>query len=95
MIRVEENSSKVECVRGVKMAFSNKASRKISQKATLELLRIVWEEFPDLRFGQLINSISAFAPHEAGDIFYIEDEDWPSIIDDWVKWFRKEKSGAG
>ncbi len=73
MKRVEENSGKAECVRGVKMASSS------SRKAIVEMVGELWEDNPALRFGQLITWVIENNP---GDLFYLPDENWIRILRD-------------
>ena len=47
----------------------------------IEKLEELWEEYPDLRLGQLIYFIS----NGKEDIFYIEDDKWLDKINNLLK----------
>jgi hypothetical protein len=42
-------------------------------------LQILWEQNPDLRFGQLVNIIDCKL-ESATDPFYVEDNEWREAI---------------
>ena len=44
----------------------------------MHLLQAKWEEYPNLRFGQLIINILS---NMQEDLFFIEDDVWPGIIE--------------
>lgn len=46
----------------------------------LDKLAAKWEKYPDLRFGQLIENISAYLPF-GGSVWYAEDGNWEEAID--------------
>ena len=48
----------------------------------LNRFKRLWLCFPDLRFGQLVENIST---EQAKDLFYIEDEDFLTALEDYQK----------
>jgi len=42
-----------------------------------QLVRLLWEKFPDQRLGQLLNNIYGPGPH---DLFHIEDDAWERML---------------
>lgn len=46
-----------------------------------------WENFPDWRFGQLIENIKRF--YNIDDLFYIEDDEMLKLIENFMR--EKEK----
>lgn len=46
-----------------------------------------WENFPDWRFGQLIENIKRF--YNIDDLFYIEDDEMLKLIENFMR--KKEK----
>lgn len=52
----------------------------------MEIFMRVWERYPDIRFGQLISNIlSTSTAYRNTDIFYIEDDKWLEMIQEFEK----------
>lgn len=56
-------------------------TRDISRIRTFcEKFAALWEQHPDLRFGQIISALPSFADSGKTDIFYVEDDEMLKII---------------
>ncbi len=51
-----------------------------------EKLTKAWECEPDWRLGQLISNLMGPGPH---DVFYLEDEKWEVLLDEFLKERKK------
>ena len=50
-------------------------------KPFCEELAALWENYPDLRFGQIMSHLARYCQWETGqDMFYIEDDELMEII---------------
>ena len=47
----------------------------------LRKLQTVWEQSPDLRFGQLFSKL---ARKTEGDMFYVEDNQWEKVLNSLI-----------
>lgn len=55
----------------------------------MELLEYYWLKVPDWRFGQLIENLKVFSGHE--DLFYLEDDDFERVLEDFFFVMEHEK----
>ena len=51
----------------------------------LNQLKVLWMSYPDLRLGQLIDSIRFRSPDTSPDMFMLEDEEWEKLIQESIK----------
>ena len=51
-------------------------------KRIAEKLRIVWEQVPDYRLGQLISNLQGVGVQ---DVFYTEDDEWEGALDAMIE----------
>lgn len=49
----------------------------------LNKVSIIWNAFPDFRFGQLF--VVAGYPASERNPFYLEDEEFEKLLDKWIK----------
>ena len=50
-------------------------------KPFCEEFAALWENYPDLRFGQIVSNLARYCQWETGqDMFYIEDDELMEII---------------
>jgi uncharacterized protein YihD (DUF1040 family) len=49
----------------------------------IELIKDEWEKSPDLRFCQLVNNIIYPLTDSGRDIFYIEDDEFEYLINEY------------
>jgi uncharacterized protein YihD (DUF1040 family) len=50
----------------------------------IEALREAWKKYPDLRFGQLVESIGSFNDQKV-DPYYLEDSQWLLAINKFLE----------
>lgn len=61
------------------------------RKRMVGKLTVLWETFPQLRLGQLVNNLCETSPNGGGsDPFYVEDRDLEAAMDNVSKgaWTR-------
>ena len=52
----------------------------------------LWKKFPDLRFGQLIENLRDYYEDQTKrDFYYIEDEDFLKILQEYMRWLSNVK----
>ena len=51
---------------------------------TLAAVREYWEQWPDLRLGQLVSIIASKAGIRSGDPFYLEDDKLVEVLDECI-----------
>jgi len=56
------------------------------------LLRQAWDLHPDWRLGQLLSNLLGPGPH---DLFYVEDHDWETLIEQATVPPQDRESGGG
>jgi hypothetical protein len=49
----------------------------------LEKIRVLWEKYPDLRLGQLIENVRGQSGLGEVDLFYIEDDRMEQALDEY------------
>ena len=57
-------------------------------KPTLDLIEEIWQKYPDMRLGQLIENMATKA---GGDVWTMEDTELQQTLSKWLKELRENE----